>query len=634
MQATSKTTNDERQRDFILLCDGEGAIRFVSRSFAEFLNTPIDAWIGRSFRAGEKKAEPGEHRRFRTRLTAPDGPTIISWEESALETGERLYVGAPQSDEKKSDTTSYTAQRDSKPPSGNQAGAPSGDFDRKMRFLATMSHEMRTPLNGILGMTGLLLDTKLEPNQRTYAEAVRESSKALLTLINDLLDYSKIEAGKLELNETPFHLGELIERTTELLSPKADDKGIDIAAFVDNDIPLHVFGDESRLRQVLTNLAGNGVKFTDEGGVSIEASLVDAYDGTARVRIDIRDTGIGVPPALQRKIFDEFSQGDASSEQKRQGTGLGLPIASKIVRAMGGDIRIESEPGRGSVFSFEIDLQYRDETPFEPIGDERQIIIATQSAVLSRCLHLQLNAAGWSNVSANRDLADALATLSRDGVLICDRQVAQDKNGPALASKADRAIVLVPPAERHLIEGFRKDGFDGYLVTPIRQASLYEQLSKRPHSREPGITADKTVTDQEDAPDETQRFTILLAEDNQINAVLATTIIKRHGHSVDVALNGAEAVQALETADYDLVLMDMHMPEVDGLEAAQSIRAMTSEKAAVPIVALTANAMASDRQKCIAAGMDDFLPKPFEPDDLVAMLDKWGGVKSPLTKAS
>ncbi len=616
-------------RELIVVCDRDGAIRFVSRAFARLFATPPEKWVGQAFAPGNHAARRGAPAAYRTSAQVGACDLIIDWEESVLSAGERLYAGLAIDP---SDTV------DDDPARSTEAGAQ-GDLTNtktganspaRMQFLATMSHEMRTPLNGIIGMTGLLLDTALEPNQRAYAESVRESGAALLALINDLLDYAKIDAGKLELDAQPFCPFSLIQGVAELLSPRAADKGVEITAYIDENIPATLFGDEARLRQVLINLTGNGVKFTDSGGISIEAHLVSKDAATATVRVDVRDTGIGIPGKIRATIFDEFSQADSDANKRKEGTGLGLSIAQKIVRAMQSDITIDSTAGVGSVFSFEVQFDYEEREQAERPQLAAPVIIATRSPVLQRSLELQLQSIGVKRVfcATSARAAQQVVEEHPAAVLLCDIYLASE-GATALARAADRSFVLLSPLTRDRIGELREAGFEGYFIKPIRQASLYDQLAGARAKTTPEAPAPRAITAEPKAV-----FNILLAEDNQINAVLATAIIKRAGHIVDVAVNGGDAVSALERGSYDVVLMDMHMPEVDGLMAARRIRKLESRNAQVPIIALTANAMASDRQKCVAAGMDDFISKPFEPDQLVAMIEKWGGAKSDYSVAS
>ncbi len=617
-------------RELIVVCDNAGMIRFVSQSFAAFFGAPAQSWHGRAFVPGGAAAEPGSPARYRTEANSAGRAFIVDWTETVLSGGERLYVGAPEGAEKDSPSSSSVYEVIAEA----RAQAVDGENDPKLQLLATMSHEMRTPLNGILGMTSLLLDTGLEPNQRAYAESVRESGVALLALINDLLDYSKIEAGRLDIEKAAFSPMNLVQSVAELLSPKAADKGIEITAYVDSAIPAELFGDEARLRQVLINLAGNGVKFTDAGGVAIEARLVNADNGAAEVSFSVRDTGVGISEGRMASIFEEFSQGDSVGERKREGTGLGLAIARKIVRAMDGEISLDSKVGEGSTFTFGVSFGFDGKAPARPQPFTTPVIVATRSSVLSRCLELQLAAIGAERVLAVSTPAAALDAMAKhpNAILLCDIYIAGESAQP-LARKAVQSYVLLSPMARGRIAELREAGFNGYFIKPIRQSSLHKQLTDD-GSEIPAQPTETAAAAPTTEASQNKTYKVLLAEDNQINAVLATTIIKRAGHSVEVAQNGAEAVDAAKNNHFDLILMDMHMPEVDGLEATRRIRRLDGPMRQAPIIALTANAMAADRQKCIAAGMDDFLSKPFEPSDLTSLLAKWGACKSEWSEAS
>lgn len=615
--------------DLIILCDQSKKIRFVSRAFSNYFGASPEKWIGCTFSPGACAATIDTPALYRTEAKNGDQHCFIDWEESLLEGGERLYAGRIDHAE---GAAKEAVRHDAEIGAMSAPEPANAAADAKMRFLATMSHEMRTPLNGILGMTGLLLDTELLPNQRAYTDAVRESGAALLALINDILDYSKIEAGKLVLENTPFDPCALVQSVAELLSPKAAEKNIEVAATVANNVPHRLFGDEARLRQVLINLAGNGVKFTERGGVSIEAGAVGQSDGLLSLEVNVRDTGRGIPLAEQKTVFEEFTQATDDHPSKTEGTGLGLTIAQKLVRTMGGEISLKSSKGEGSVFTFTVRLETGGAQAETPPADPGKVIVLTRSTLLAHVTKLQLKAIGAKDTCVTSSLPTALKAVDRmpDATVLCDIDFAAN-GGETLARQAKRTLVLLSPLSRGRLDSFRKAGFDGYLIKPIRQSSLHAQLTCQQSS--PPVAA-AVIAKTGKKPSNTKKLRVLLAEDNQINAVLATTLIKRAGHHVDLAGNGCEAVAALRSAPYDIVLMDMHMPEMDGLEAARRIRQLDSEASETPIIALTANAMANDRQKCLSAGMDDFLSKPFDPTDLQEILNNWGNRRKVLDAAS
>ena len=588
--------------ELVVLCDANNLIRFVNRNFANFFGASAADWHGRAF--SPMQSEPQNGASFKTSAKHAGGQCVIEWVVDTLPGGEKLYAG---------EIEQWPQQKSDDAPEETAA------TDDRMRFFASMSHEMRTPLNGILGMTGLLLDTDLNLNQRAYVEAVRESGGALLALINDILDFSKLDAGKLALESQPFDPYGLVQSITELMSPKAAEKRIEIASFVHPATPRRIIGDEARIRQVLINLAGNAVKFTDSGGVAIEMRTEQVADGL-RLVCAVRDTGVGIPCEMQASIFDEFTQADGVAARRSQGTGLGLAISKRLAHAMGGDIALKSKPNKGSVFTFTVTISAGAETVQLPRVDAPPIVVATKSAVLSRVLRLQLQSFGVEHMVFAEDDAEARFALDENpgSLLLCDHEIAEAaKTG--MFSTSQRSLVLLPPTSRSAIETLKSKGFDGYLIKPVRQSTLMREIARGPRKIETAPAPAKKDT----GPRISRALNILLAEDNQINAVLATALIRRAGHKVDIAVNGGDAVKAAATGAYDLVFMDMHMPQVDGLEAARRIRDLDGDVASVPIVALTANAMPSDRQKCIAAGMNDFLAKPFDPEDLHLMLVKW-----------
>lgn len=484
--------------------------------------------------------------------------------------------------------------------------APPGpqDTDPAVRFLRLMSHEMRTPLNGVIGMLGLLSDSGLDPAQKAYLEAARTSADHLLGLVNDLLDYARLDAGSLEFDLAPVAIDDLVRGVAELLSPRAHDKGLEIAWSVAPDVPM-VRADEGRLRQILFNLAGNAVKFTPDGGVAISVSR----SGEALAFV-VEDTGPGVPEAARARIFEEFGHADSTDATRHDGAGLGLAVARRLAEAMGGTLSVDDRPGGGARFVFE--------SRFDPVPGE-----AGPAAPLGG---LKIAAAGTHpfTEAAATAMAEAAGAISvepeqADLVLVDDDGRVENQ---ILAPRPDsrHAVILLRPGRRDRIADYRAAGFDGYLIKPLRPASLVERaLALTGSGTRPGPVPD-TVEDDRLVRPAFPGVRVLLVEDNPVGALLATTLLKRQGCVVETAAGGEEALGALERARFDLVLMDMRMPGMDGLTATRALRARGDT---TPVLALTANAFADDRRACLEAGMDDHLTKPLGVEALTAALTRW-----------
>jgi PAS domain S-box-containing protein len=650
----------DHQGDVILRRDNERRLTFVNDAFCKTFGLTREAALGRVFTLPANDAGAVGHahfaggRRSRTlELETTAGPRWFLWEDFAI-IGPDGHLTEMQS--VGHDITEQRAVELALAEARDQAESAS---EAKSRFLASMSHEIRTPMNGILGMTGLLLDTELSPEQRTYARAISTSAKTLLGLIDEVLDFSKIEAGKLELRAEPFDIADAVQGVVELLSPRARDKGLTIGCFVSPDVPRTVIGDGLRIRQVLMNLVGNAIKFTEKGGVALllepNGNGAAARDGTERagLRFTVRDTGPGVPPQAAERIFAEFEQAESGPARRHGGTGLGLAISKRLIDAMGGCITLASVPGEGASFTVELPLAVPRNVPSVGADWPRpqpgaKVLLALDGAIEGETIGDLLASMGARLMRAGvedalRITADIAATRSSLSAFLTDRAGVEKGADRLLARlRSDgakgvplRAIVIIDPSERGDIKRLREQGFDGYLMRPIRPRSLLTQLfgSMEAEPVSPLLAlagpARRVLTAHG------AEASVLLAEDNDINALLARTILEKCSVRVVRAKNGHEAIAKAraelaqhEGRGFDLVLMDIHMPDMDGVEAARHIRSLYAEEARPgegrpPIVALTANAFAEDRAAYLGAGLDDYLAKPFEKEDLAALFDRW-----------
>lgn len=640
----------DAQENVIYTCSGTNKLTFVNRSFCATFGVDADDVLQSEYRPKEAEVDDERHVSIaresllfaegrQSVLETIHGPRWFAWRETEVPSVDglgfdRQFVGTDITEQLRIECELFAARDQAQ--AANRA---------KSRFLASMSHEIRTPMNGILGMGGLLRETSLSKEQQTYVEAVNHSAQTLMSLIDEILDFSRIEAGHLSLEDKPFSPYETLQSVVELLAPQAHQKDLEIAWSVAPDTPTSVTGDRNRFRQVLINLVGNAIKYTDRGGVSAVLDVGNFDDSSCQLSITVEDTGIGLDEADIDRIFGEFERAGEKGRQFESGTGLGLAIARQIARAMDGDIRVTSAPGRGATFIADFRLSIDDPAPTLDLQRHDStglaILIASGHLIERRALSSILRSLGATVFETGEATLEAASNaLGNDhasiDLFIVDVNEPPEEAGSVLMSlrrmqpgRQIEGVVMVNAVEKVSSQDYFDQGFSKHLIRPIRPLSMLHLLTEQACLRtSPHAARQRTVVQRSDSK-KAKQLRVLLAEDNDINAMLASKLLGNLDCDITRAPDGSKAVElvadALKTGQqYDLILMDVHMPQMDGLLATKQIRKAYAGSGMIPpvIVAVTANAFMEDQERCLAAGMDYYLAKPFDPAALADILSK------------